>query len=53
MGNQGKHSAVELMIDGKQRVFDIDDPKLPDWVKDEAFSSDGYPYEKETRQGRV
>lgn len=46
MGNQESSSAVELMIDGKQRVFDIDDPKLPDWVKDEAFSSDGYPYEK-------
>ncbi|MEX3006827.1 polyphosphate kinase 2 [Hoeflea sp. TYP-13] len=28
------------------RAFDIDDPKLPDWVEDEAFSSENYPYKK-------
>ena len=39
-------SAVELEIDGKARVFDIDDPKLPGWIKDEAFTSDDYPYKK-------
>ncbi|MCB1386969.1 MAG: polyphosphate kinase 2 [Nitratireductor sp.] len=37
---------VELDIDGIQRSFDLDDPALPDWVKDEAFASDGYPYGK-------
>ncbi|OCW56419.1 polyphosphate kinase 2 [Hoeflea olei] len=46
MGKQPSSSAVTLNIDGKKRVFDIDDPKLPDWVKDEAFGSDDYPYDK-------
>ncbi|MBP1841971.1 polyphosphate kinase 2 [Rhizobium petrolearium] len=37
--------AVDLRIGGKIRRFDIDDPKLPDWVDDNALSSDGYPYD--------
>ncbi|GAB4352850.1 MAG: polyphosphate kinase 2 [Oricola sp.] len=36
--------AVELIIDGKKRVFDIDDPKLPDWVDDNDITAGGYPY---------
>ncbi len=28
------------------RAFDLDDPELPDWVKDGALSSGGYPYPK-------
>ncbi|SIQ62215.1 polyphosphate kinase 2, PA0141 family [Rhizobium sp. RU20A] len=36
--------AVVLDIGGKKRAFDIDDPKLPGWVDDNAFSSGGYPY---------
>ena len=39
-------AAVEIEIGGKKRSFDIDDPKLPAWVDDKAFSSGGYPYEK-------
>ena len=26
--------------------FDLDDPKLPDWVEKEALASGGYPYDK-------
>ena len=38
--------AVEIEVNGKIRTFDIDDPKLPDWIDDKAFSSDNYPYKK-------
>ncbi|MDR6754984.1 polyphosphate kinase 2 [Mycoplana sp. BE70] len=37
---------VEIEIGGKKRSIDIDDPKLPDWVDDNALSSGGFPYEK-------
>jgi polyphosphate kinase 2 (PPK2 family) len=37
---------VELEVNGEKRLFDIDDPKLPDWVEDGAFGSDNYPYDK-------
>lgn len=43
--------AVELTIRGKKRVFDIDNPKLPDWVEDEAFASENYPYDKKLDRG--
>lgn len=36
---------VELKVDGKKRVFDIDDPKLPGWIEDNALKADGYPYD--------
>lgn len=35
---------ITLTIDGKNRVFDIGDPELPDWVKDNDMASGGYPY---------
>ena len=37
---------LTFTIDGKERVFDIDDPKLPKWVKHGALTSGGYPYDK-------
>lgn len=40
---------VELKIDGKNRNFDLSDPTLPDWVKDNAFKSDDYPYDKKLK----
>lgn len=46
MAQKAESRAVELDIDGKKRVFDIDDPKLPDWIEDKAFGSDDYPYDK-------
>ena len=39
-------SAVTIRIGKKERVFDIDNPKLPDWVDKKALSSGGYPYDK-------
>lgn len=41
---------VEIDVDGTQREFDLDDPKLPAWVKDEAFSSGGYVYDKKLKR---
>lgn len=38
--------AVELQIGGKTRIFDIDNPELPQWIDEEAFASDDYPYRK-------
>jgi polyphosphate kinase 2 len=34
------HAAVKL-------PFDLDDPKLPKWIKDKALASGGYPYDEE------
>ncbi|PRD41027.1 polyphosphate kinase 2 [Phyllobacterium phragmitis] len=50
--NEPKNSAkadqreIELTIDGKKRVFDIDAKKLPKWVRDNALTAGGYPYDK-------
>ncbi|AOF91211.1 polyphosphate kinase 2 [Sinorhizobium sp. RAC02] len=46
MAEKVESRAVELDIDGKKRVFDIDDPKLPDWIDKKAYQSDDYPYDK-------
>ncbi|MEM9420904.1 MAG: polyphosphate kinase 2 [Pseudomonadota bacterium] len=35
---------AQLHVRGKDRTFDVDDPKLPKWVKDHHFASGGYPY---------
>jgi polyphosphate kinase len=39
-------NAIKLKIDGKVRVFDIDDPKLPDWVDKRKLRAGGFPYDK-------
>ena len=39
-------NAVKLKIGGTERVFDVDDPKLPDWVDKKALRSGGFPYDK-------
>ncbi|WP_430440197.1 polyphosphate kinase 2 [Shinella sp.] len=46
MAENAESRAVELDIDGKKRIFDIDEPNLPDWIDKKAFGSDDYPYEK-------
>jgi polyphosphate kinase 2 len=46
MAQQQQSRAVTLKIDGKERLFDIDDPKLPGWIDDHALESGGYPYDK-------
>ena len=38
-------SAIEITVAGTKRVFDIDDPKLPDWVEENKLSAAGYPYD--------
>ncbi len=45
MAETVESKAVVLDIGGKKRAFDIDDPKLPGWIDDNAFSSGGYPYQ--------
>ncbi len=42
--------AVELDIKGKKRVFDVDDPVLPDWVDEEALKSGDFPYNKKLKE---
>ncbi|MGI6850900.1 polyphosphate kinase 2 [Mesorhizobium sp. 1B3] len=42
----GDMEAIRIKVDGVERQFDIDDPKLPDWIKKKALKSDGYPYDK-------
>lgn len=49
MGNDKPHftepaEPVRLTIGGKERTFDIDDPKLPKWVKENELTAGGYPY---------
>lgn len=39
-----KRKPLRLTVAGAARRFDIDDPKLPGWIKDNALSSGGYPY---------
>ncbi|MCJ8149262.1 polyphosphate kinase 2 [Shinella sedimenti] len=46
MAEVAENRSVELDINGKKRVFDIDNPVLPDWIEEKAFGSDDYPYEK-------
>lgn len=35
---------IKLKIGGETRAFDINDPKLPKWIDDNALGSGGYPY---------
>lgn len=46
MSENIKDRSVELQIDGKSRIFNIDDPVLPDWVEDKKLSAGGFPYDK-------
>ena len=36
---------MKLTVDGKERIFDISDPKLPDWIDKNDLKSGGYPYD--------
>lgn len=44
-----QYAPVRLMIDGKERIFDIDNPHLPDWIDKEAFASDNFPYSEKMK----
>jgi polyphosphate kinase 2 len=50
MGLDHESRVVELEIRGKQRIFDVDDPVLPDWVEEHALSSGGFPYKKKMKE---
>jgi polyphosphate kinase len=41
---QAIDTTLNLKIDGKKRIFTIDDPKLPDWIADGALASGNFPY---------
>lgn len=41
---------IKLVLHGKQRVFDIDDPDLPAWIEDMEMKADGYPYEERLKK---
>ncbi|WP_438750444.1 polyphosphate kinase 2 [Pararhizobium sp. O133] len=40
------YKPVDLLINGKQRIFDIDNPELPSWIDKAALDSGNYPYDK-------
>jgi polyphosphate kinase 2 len=42
-------SPLRLVVNGKEREFDIDDPDLPDWIAKRAMKSGGYPYSKKLK----
>lgn len=50
MAEDVESRAVELEIGGKKRIFDVDDPVLPDWVDEDALKSAGYPYNKKLKE---
>jgi polyphosphate kinase len=50
MSEDVESRAVELDIRGKKRVFDVDDPVLPDWVDEEALKSGDFPYNKKLKE---
>jgi len=43
-GRNDSKGAIKITVAGKKRTFDIDDPVLPDWVKDKEITAGGYPY---------
>lgn len=45
-----KSPVVSLSVDGKSREFDLDNPKMPDWLKNVAPTSGEYPYEKRMKR---
>jgi polyphosphate kinase 2 len=42
-------AAVTLKIAGVKRVFDVDDPVLPDWVEERSLKAGGFPYDKKMK----
>jgi polyphosphate kinase 2 len=43
---EAKPPILNLVLGGKERTVDIDDPKLPDWIDKRSLMSGGYPYDK-------
>jgi polyphosphate kinase 2 len=45
-----KTETIKIKVGGKGREFDIDDPKLPDWVEKNKLTSGGYPYDHKMKR---
>ncbi len=41
---------LKIKVAGVERVFDIDNPVLPDWVEENALTAGGYPYDKRLKR---
>ena len=41
---------LKIKVAGVERVFDIDNPELPDWIDKQAMRSGGYPYDKKLNE---
>jgi polyphosphate kinase 2 len=50
MSTNDDSRAITISFDGKEHVFDIDDPKMPDWVEDNKITAGGYPYDKKLKR---
>ncbi|HEY6631547.1 MAG TPA: polyphosphate kinase 2, partial [Rhizobiaceae bacterium] len=37
---------LKIKVAGVERVFDIDNPELPDWVDHKTVATGGFPYDK-------
>ena len=44
--DRDKTNAITIRLAGVERVFDIDNPALPDWVDKKSLTAGGYPYDK-------
>lgn len=44
MADTPEDRSAEIEIGGQKRRFNIDDPKLPDWIDDKALESGDFPY---------
>jgi polyphosphate kinase 2 len=45
-GGAAGTAVVKVNIRNEDHVFDIENPKLPGWIKKQALISGGYPYDK-------
>lgn len=41
---------LKIKVAGVERVFDIENPVLPDWVEKNALTASGYPYDKRLKK---
>ncbi len=41
---------MTIVVSGVERGFDINDPKIPEWIEDKALSSGEYPYDKRLKR---
>ncbi len=42
---------LNIKVNGKERVFDVDAPELPAWIEQKKLSAGGYPYDKKLKAG--